>query len=40
MIDEWERRLQQLTEKYEDDLKRKKDQHTERVRRNAIERYN
>ena len=31
MIDEWERRLQVLTDKYEDDLKKKKDLHTERV---------
>ena len=32
MIDEWERRLQVLTEQYEDELKRKKDQQMERVR--------
>lgn len=36
MIDEWERRLQVLTDKYEDDLQKKKDLHTERVRLGLI----
>ncbi len=31
MIDEWEKRLQVLTAKYEDDLQRKKDKNIERV---------
>jgi hypothetical protein len=31
VIDEWEKKLQVLTAKYEDDLTRKKDQNTERV---------
>ena len=32
VIDEWEKKLQMLTAKYEDDLRRKKDKNTERVR--------
>lgn len=31
VIDEWEKKLQVLTAKYEDDLRRKKDKKTERV---------
>ncbi len=31
VIDEWEKRLQVLTDKYEDDLRRKKDKNIERV---------
>lgn len=35
-IDEWEKKLELLTAKYEDDLRRKKDKHTERVRAGAL----
>jgi len=31
VIDEWEKKLQVLTDKYEDDLRRKKDKNIERV---------
>lgn len=31
VIDEWEKKLQVLTKRYEDDLQRKKDKNTERV---------
>jgi type II secretory pathway component PulL len=31
VTDEWEKKLQVLTEKYEEDLKRKKDKNLERV---------
>ena len=32
VTDEWEKRLQLLTDRYEDDLKKKRDQSIERVR--------
>jgi hypothetical protein len=32
VTDEWEKKLQMLTSRYEDDLQRKKDKNTERVR--------
>ncbi len=37
VIDEWEKKLQMLTAKYEDDLRRKKDKNTERVRNKKSE---
>jgi hypothetical protein len=37
VIDEWEKKLQMLTAKYEDDLRRKKDKITERVRNKKSE---
>jgi hypothetical protein len=33
VIDEWEKKLRMLTTNYEDDLRRKKDKNTERVRK-------
>jgi ribosomal protein S13 len=39
VTDEWEKKLQMLTEKYEDDLKRKKDKNLERVKKTKCFRF-
>lgn len=36
VIDEWEKKLEMLTAKYEDDLKRKKDKKAERVSKEKV----
>ena len=37
VTDEWEKKLQMLTDKYEDDMKKKKDKNVERVKESFVQ---